>query len=417
MDVEVLPKMGQHRLLVYSDAHELGATMQIRIATPLRECGYEIVHAATAGHETSQLRRLLQSEVDGVVVHRAIRKRCRRYDTILEAARAFGRPVIHDTDDLLFLVSQDHPHYDVYRAKALYALRALVDADLVVASTPVLADFLAAFHSRVTVVPNRLPAPLWRDRCERVLSASGEKGRGDRITIGYLASETHQPDLRRIEDAILAVLRSYEGRVRFLSVGLPLTDKLRSLPSASEVLPDKTTSRDYTKFPAFAAEAAIDIGVAPLVDTPFNRCKSDIKFQEYAALGIPAVYADLDPYRGRVRHGENGFLAAEESGWVECLSRLVDSTELRDRVRHAAAREILQQWETPPPLDWRQVVETASLASQTTDRALARRRMAPVIAEILSYQSTVERQLKWTVEYQVKHALGRLFRWIAPPCS
>ena len=40
-----------------------------------------------------------------------------------------------------------------------------------------------------------------------------------------------------------------------------------------------------------------DFAVAPLVDTPFNRCKSDLKILEYSALGLPVIASDLPQYR------------------------------------------------------------------------------------------------------------------------
>ena len=40
------------------------------------------------------------------------------------------------------------------------------------------------------------------------------------------------------------------------------------------------------------------------MDNIFNRCKSDIKYIEYSALGIPAVCQDIDVYK-RCKHTFN----------------------------------------------------------------------------------------------------------------
>jgi hypothetical protein len=38
------------------------------------------------------------------------------------------------------------------------------------------------------------------------------------------------------------------------------------------------------------------MGIAPLKDNVFNKSKSNIKNLEYVALGLPAVYSDIEPY-------------------------------------------------------------------------------------------------------------------------
>src|SRR3546814_14721972 len=59
------------------------------------------------------------------------------------------------------------------------------------------------------------------------------------------------------------------------------------------------------------------VGVAPLSDTTFNRSKSDIKFLELAALGIPTIASDVAPYRS-IRHGETGL----QIGSASCRDRV-----------------------------------------------------------------------------------------------
>ena len=74
-----------------------------------------------------------------------------------------------------------------------------------------------------------------------------------------------------------------------------------------------------------------DVAIAPLEDDAFTRGKSDLKYLDYAALGIPGVFSDVRPYRDTVRHRETGLLAANEPERVGGRAR-------GDRERRRASR-------------------------------------------------------------------------------
>ncbi len=408
--------MLHRRILIYSDARVSDATMQIRLEHPLRQRGFEVLYA----QQFMQLGKMaadgLDWTFDAVVVHRSIKRRCVIYPGLLSAARHHRIPVVHDTDDLLLSVHPEHPDYEVYHSRVLYVLKALMDADFVVASTQPLADRLEALHGPVAVVPNELPPELWQDICQQRLKTASAHGDG-RVTVGYIGSGTHRPDLLTVEDALIALLDRHGGQVRFLSVGVPLTPRLKRHAWVEELDLFKRHMRPYAEFAQLAATLPIDVGIAPLVDVPFNHCKSDMKFQEYAALGIAGVYADQPAYRGCVRHGENGLLVSDTNQWVDGLERLIGSAMLRRTMARAAANDILASWrgegagKRPGEL-WEQVLEQAAAEAQSRLRA-PRNSLAPVVDELLNYQSGLERIVKRTVGYQVGKAFKRLMRKLA----
>ena len=68
---------------------------------------------------------------------------------------------------------------------------------------------------------------------------------------------------------------------------------------------------------------SLDIGLAVDTCTEYNRrCRSDAKFLEYAAAGVAGIYADLQPYRDSVVHGETGLLYRTSADLWGCLDRL-----------------------------------------------------------------------------------------------
>ena len=80
----------------------------------------------------------------------------------------------------------------------------------------------------------------------------------------------------------------------------------------------------------------IDIGLAPLLTTDYNRGRSDVKFLEYASRGVAGIYADLEPYRDVVIPGETGLLYRTPQEMLEQLDRLHGDAALRQKVRRGA---------------------------------------------------------------------------------
>ena len=78
-----------------------------------------------------------------------------------------------------------------------------------------------------------------------------------------------------------------------------------------------------------------DIALLPLLDTQFNRCKSDLKFIESAAHGVVAI-ASPTVYAETVRDGETGVLYRSPEEFEERFTRLVAEEARRLAIREAA---------------------------------------------------------------------------------
>ena len=75
-------------------------------------------------------------------------------------------------------------------------------------------------------------------------------------------------------------------------------------------------------------------GVAPLLDTPFNRSKSALKFLEYSSLGLASICSDVPVYREAVRPGETGLLVPNDpASWRDALDRAIGDEALWNRLR------------------------------------------------------------------------------------
>ncbi|MEM2073841.1 MAG: hypothetical protein QXO33_04765 [Nitrososphaeria archaeon] len=75
-----------------------------------------------------------------------------------------------------------------------------------------------------------------------------------------------------------------------------------------------------------------DIGLAPLQDTIFNRCKSALKFYEYSIFGIPTAASNVIPYSLEC----NYLIDNTYESWFEKLGALISDEKLRKRVAEEA---------------------------------------------------------------------------------
>lgn len=75
-----------------------------------------------------------------------------------------------------------------------------------------------------------------------------------------------------------------------------------------------------------------DIGVMPLIDSPFARGKCAFKLVQYMAAGLPVIASPVGANCEVVREGVNGFLAETQEEWKLALRALIDDIPLRRRL-------------------------------------------------------------------------------------
>lgn len=84
-----------------------------------------------------------------------------------------------------------------------------------------------------------------------------------------------------------------------------------------------------------------DIGIAPLIGSPFEAFKTQVKYREYGALGVAGVYSAVAPYVDYVDDGVTGLLVENTvEGWVGALDRLIRIPELRASIVTNASQDV-----------------------------------------------------------------------------
>lgn len=316
------PECSKIRVIVFSLEAREYACARLRLVAPLTALSDEIELCwwNDGNNPADYLERS-----DLIVIQRGFPRQETRQ--ILDALFALGKPVLYDLDDLLIDLPVTNPHRAEYESCLPFIVSCLERSTAVSVSTGELAKALRPYNRNIHLLPNLIDDALFHRR---------DRKPGGPVVIGYAGTPTHGADLEFISSALERIALKHGDRVAFRFLGCA-TGRLAALPGFSSLPFDP----DYQSYARKLGESGIDIAVAPLADNPFNRCKSNIKWLEFSACGIPGVYADLPPYSGSIRHGETGFLAGPESdAWFDAIDRLVGDAHLRRDVAARAFNEV-----------------------------------------------------------------------------
>lgn len=86
------------------------------------------------------------------------------------------------------------------------------------------------------------------------------------------------------------------------------------------------------------------VGVMPLLDSPWERGKCGYKLIQYMACGLPVVASPVGVNSQIVSVGINGFLANADEEWTEALETLLRDAALRERMGHAGRQHVENEY-------------------------------------------------------------------------
>lgn len=150
--------------------------------------------------------------------------------------------------------------------------------------------------------------------------------------VGYMASADHTHNLEMIMEALTVFLRN-NGDVHFELFGsIP---RLAALEEFGDRVSKRPPISNYEQFMNSFATLEWDVGICPLVKTPFNVVKSNTKWVEYTSIGAAVIASGGTVYDECCANG-CGILANDVDEWVSGLNRLTSDASYRfDLVRNA----------------------------------------------------------------------------------
>lgn len=266
--------------------------------------------------------------------------------SFLRAAKdMLKKPIVTEMDDWLM----DIPSYNI--ASGAYtpnsdfewvALKQIELSDAVITSTQFIKEQLEHLYpqKKIYVVPNTIDFDLW-DATLPGPTVGKEEGR---IRIGYTGCGNHGGDIEMIRRPLLAILDEFP-QVEFVTSGA-----MRAGTKDEPVVIEHPRSlilnawATIDAWPGACKGWQMDMGIAPLRDSNFNRAKSNLRWLEYSALGIPCVASRVYPFQHSIRDGEDGLIATSEEQWYEAIKSLIQDPGRRTAIGQAAHTRVRADW-------------------------------------------------------------------------
>jgi glycosyltransferase involved in cell wall biosynthesis len=238
-----------------------------------------------------------------------------------------GVPLIFDFDDAVFeryiSPSNGYLSYLKFPGKTKTICKR---AAYVMAGNEYLANYARSVNSNVTVVPSTIDTDIYTVR---------SRPANDTPVIGWTGSYSTVQHLITIAGTLRKLAEKERFRLRV--IGAPKTD----LAALAGVDVELVTWRSDTEVDDLRP---FDIGVMPLPDDRWSRGKCALKALQYMALGVPAICSPVGVNSTIIRDGENGMLAETESEWIEKLTALLQSRELRERLGSAGRKTVEREY-------------------------------------------------------------------------
>jgi glycosyltransferase involved in cell wall biosynthesis len=241
----------------------------------------------------------------------------------IHALQDRGIKVLWEVDDYLHGVAKQPDHdwaKDFGKPRLAAVESAMRICDGIICSTEYIARRYAKFNRRVYVCPNGLDVARYQlTRPPRPT-----------VNIGFAGGTGHTTALLPWLNQVIPIMATHEDTC-FVSIG----DPRYATAIARRVGSERSLGVPFCPLECYpAAMTNIDIALAPATKTTWYQGKSDLRWLEASALGIPVI-ADPTVYP-ELQHGVTGFHASTPVEMTASLTTLLGDSALRDRVGQSA---------------------------------------------------------------------------------
>lgn len=152
----------------------------------------------------------------------------------------------------------------------------------------------------------------------------------------YHGTASHMAEIRWLRPVMEEAQRRDENLWFEITGGDDVYRLYRGLPRVTVVHPMK-----WPSYQRFLLASQRHVGLAPLLESPFNKARSYTKLFDFTRCGAVGIYAGTSAYEEVVRDGVEGrLLAMDPEQWVRAIGELARDEEGRLAMLHRAHAKI-----------------------------------------------------------------------------
>lgn len=241
-------------------------------------------------------------------------------------AKVLRKKIIYDFDDAIYMSDDSASNIFIKFIRSKSKVKKICKwSSAVSCGNNYLASFASQYNTNVFVIPTVVDTEFTHNSYHQIK-------KNQKVTIGWTGTHSTLPYLDELYPIIENLQKTLD--FNFLIIAnkdpKPLNVKYQFSPwnKNSEI-------KDLDK---------IDIGIMPLLNTPWAEGKCGFKAIQYMALGIPAVVSAVGVNNHIVDDGINGFIIHNTNDWKAALKKLIESPELREKFGKNARQKMIQNY-------------------------------------------------------------------------
>lgn len=242
--------------------------------------------------------------------------------------------VIFDFDDSIWLLdtSPENKKFEFLKNPDKTKIN-IGHAHAVIAGNQFLANYAKQFNKNTIVIPTTIDTEFHIPKPELRGFGSAQPDK-EKIVIGWSGSISTIKHFEMAISALKQIQNKYPNKIEIHVIG----QGSYSHPEINVISKNWSSKTEVDDLNCF------DIGIMPLPNDEWVKGKCGLKGLSYMACGVATVMSNVGVNSDIIEHGKNGFLAETEQEWVNCLSLLIENSDLRHKIGEAGRETVVKNY-------------------------------------------------------------------------
>lgn len=235
--------------------------------------------------------------------------------------------LVFDFDDAIWLKNISDNNKNLSWIKNFNKTQKIIGiSDAVICGNQYLCDYAKQFNSNTFIIPTTIDTDYHLPITH--------SNKNEKICIGWTGSHTTITHFETIIPVLKKIKEKYQNLIYFKVIGDSNYEN-KELGIKGHAWSIQTEIEDLQE---------LNIGIMPLPDDKWSKGKCGFKGLQYMALKIPSILSPVGVNTTIIQHEKNGYLASTEDEWIDILSNLIESKELRTKIGQEGRKTIINEF-------------------------------------------------------------------------